>query len=187
MRRYAKAFVEAVKIVRSMKKIEYGQGLADLSAAAKEDFASRSEAAAEASLGPERASNRAAVSSWRLLCSLGSHDFSAMRELLDFVATYETGHDSVGSFDALYGDGKRVRVEYDTPYVKGLPITLTVAESDQSGAYIERVIHTLQYEALHSAIAGNGPVKCSPEDAVQELRTIGLVIDALYPKRLIAE
>ncbi|TEB22477.1 NAD-P-binding protein [Coprinellus micaceus] len=240
MRRYAKAFVEAVKIVRSMKKIEYARvrdiigynhlfvnqsgffpvRFADLSAAAKEDFASRSEAAAEASLGPERASNRAAVSSWRLLCSLGSHDFSAMRELLgppkrvlgagghdtwitalfdygDFVATYETGHDSVGSFDAhleVYGDGKRVRVEYDTPYVKGLPITLTVAESDQSGAYIERVIrptyedcYTLQYEALHSAIAGNGPVKCSPEDAVQELRTIGLVIDALYPKRMIAE
>lgn len=84
---------------------------------------SRSKAAAEASLGPERASNPAAVSAWRLLCSLGSHDFSAMRELLgppkrvlaagghgtwitalfdygDFVATYETGHDSVGSFDA---------------------------------------------------------------------------------------
>ncbi|KAJ3546737.1 hypothetical protein NMY22_g1936 [Coprinellus aureogranulatus] len=235
MRRYAAAFVEAVKIVHSMKKIEYARirdiigfnhlfvnqsgffpvRFTDAPASAKEEFASRSKAAAEATLGPERAPNPTAVSAWRLLCSLGSHDFSAMRELLgppkrvlaagghdtwitalfdygDFVATYETGHDSVGSFDAhleVYGDGKRVRVDYDTPYVKGLPITLTVAETDQSGAYTERVIrptyedcYTLQYKALHEAIVGNGPVKCTPEDAAQELRTIGLVIDALYPK-----
>lgn len=83
----------------------------------------RSQAAALASLGEERASNPGEVSTWRLLCSLGSHDLSAMRELLgppkgvlgagrhgtwitalfdygDFVTTYETGHDSVGSFDA---------------------------------------------------------------------------------------
>ncbi|KAJ2918566.1 hypothetical protein MD484_g1906, partial [Candolleomyces efflorescens] len=234
MRRYAAAFVEAVKIVKSMKKIEYARvrdiigynflfvnqsgffpvRFSDIPDSAKDDLKARSQAAALASLGEKRASNPEEVSTWRLLCSLGSHDLSAMRELLgppkgvlgagrhgtwitalfdygDFVTTYETGHDSVGSFDAhleVYGDGKRVRVDYDTPYVKGLPITLTVAESDASGAYVERVIrptyedcYTLQYQALHDAIFGNGQVKCTPEDAAQELRTIGLVMDAITP------
>ncbi|KAJ2927603.1 hypothetical protein H1R20_g9485, partial [Candolleomyces eurysporus] len=234
MRRYAAAFVEAVKIVKSMKKIEYARvrdiigynhlfvnqsgffpvRFSDIPDSAKDDLKARSQAAALASLGQSRASNPGEVSTWRLLCSLGSHDLSAMRELLgppkgvlgagrhgswitalfdygDFVTTYETGHDSVGSFDAhleVYGDGKRVRVDYDTPYVKGLPITLTIAENDASGAYVERVIrptyedcYTLQYQALHDAIFGKGPVKCTPEDAAQELRTIGLVMDAITP------
>jgi hypothetical protein len=37
------------------------------------------------------------------------------------VTTYETGIDNVGKFDAhleVHGDGKRVKVTYDTPFVK---------------------------------------------------------------------
>ncbi|KAF5325786.1 hypothetical protein D9611_000991 [Ephemerocybe angulata] len=164
MRRYAAAFIEATKIVRSMKKIEYARvrdiigynhlfvnqsgsfpvRFSDIPDVAKDDMKLRATAAAVASIGEDRARNPTAVSTWRLLCSLGSHDLSAMRELLGppkgvigaaahgtwitalfdyggFVATYETGHDPVGSFDAhleVYGDGKRVRVDYDTPYIK---------------------------------------------------------------------
>jgi len=234
MRRYAPAFEEAVKMVHAMKSIQYARvrdiigynhlfveqsgffpvRFTDISPCVQEERASRAQAAAEASLGLNRASQPAEVSTWRLLCSLGSHDLSAMRELLgppkgvlsagrhgswitalfdygDFVTTYETGHDSVGLFDAhleVYGDGKRVRVDYDTPYVKGLPITLTIGENDASGHYVERIIrptyedcYTIQFKALHAALTKNGPVKCTPEDAVQELTTIGLVMDAITP------
>ena len=95
----------------------------DIPPTALEERATLAKAAADASLGVERASKPEEVSTWRLLCSLGSHDLSAMRELLglpkrvigaarhatwitalfdygNFVTTYETGHDSVGSFDA---------------------------------------------------------------------------------------
>ncbi|KAF9462294.1 NAD-P-binding protein [Collybia nuda] len=234
MRRYALAFQEAVKIVHSMKSIQYARvrdiigynhlfveqtgffpvRFADVPDSAIEDRSQRSKTSAEASLGQARASNPTEVATWRLLCSLGSHDLSAMRELLgepkgvigaarhgswiaalidygDFVANYETGHDSVGSFDAhleVYGDGKRVRVDYDTPYVKGLPITLTIGENDAQGHYTEKVIrptyedcYTIQYRALYDAILKNGPVKCTPEDAIKELRTIGLIMDAISP------
>ena len=89
---------------------------------------------------------------YRLLCGLGSHDLSAMRELLgrprgvaaarqwrdggyiaalldydDYVVTYETGVDDQLRFDAhleVYGDAGHMRVQYDTPYVRHLPTTL---------------------------------------------------------------
>ena len=95
---------------------------------------------------------------YRLLCGLGSHDLSAMRELLgrprgvaaarhwrggafvtalieydDFVVTYETGVDEQLRFDAhieVYGDTSCVRVQYDTPYVRHFPTVLVTEETD---------------------------------------------------------
>jgi predicted dehydrogenase len=104
---------------------------------------------------------------YRLLCGLGSHDLSAMRELLgrprrvaaarqwrnggyiaamleydDFVAVYETGVDDQVRFDAhieIYGDTAELRVQYDTPYIRHFPTTLVVKETDGDG-YRESVI-----------------------------------------------
>lgn len=86
---------------------------------------------------------------YRFLCGLGSHDLSAMRDLVgtprgvigaairgggrrvaaildhgNFVSTYESGLDRVGRFDAyieVFGGSTRARIEYDTPYVRNLP------------------------------------------------------------------
>jgi predicted dehydrogenase len=94
---------------------------------------------------------------YRLLCGLGSHDLSAMRELLGrpkkvlaakqwhnagfitalleydgFVATYETGVDDQVRFDAhieVYGETAQMRVQYDTPYVRHFPTTLVVEKT----------------------------------------------------------
>lgn len=96
---------------------------ADVSPSAVKELSAFGRAAAEATLGIARASDTNIESTWRQLGSLGSHDLSAMRELLgppkrvlgagshgtwitalfdygEFVATYETGVDEVGSFDA---------------------------------------------------------------------------------------
>ena len=94
---------------------------------------------------------------YRLLCGLGSHDLSAMRELLGrpsgvaaariwggggwiaalldydgFVVSYETGVDEQLRFDAhleVYGESASLRVQYDTPYIRHLPTTLYLEES----------------------------------------------------------
>jgi predicted dehydrogenase len=86
---------------------------------------------------------------YRFLCGLGSHDLSAMRDLVGapqavigaairgggrrvaaifdhggFVSTYESGLDRVGRFDAyieVFGGSARARIDYDTPYVRNLP------------------------------------------------------------------
>ncbi len=101
-----------------------------------------------------------------LLCGLGSHDLSAMRELIgspkavaaarmwrrggyvvalldygDFVATYETGVDDQLRFDAhleIYGASGSMRVQYDTPYVRHFPTTLEIEQTD--GTSYERTV-----------------------------------------------
>jgi predicted dehydrogenase len=95
---------------------------------------------------------------YRLLCGLGSHDLSAMRELLgrphavaaarlsrggrfitafldygDYIATYETGVDDQLRFDAhieVYGSRSTLRVQYDTPYVRHFPTVLVREDTD---------------------------------------------------------
>ncbi|KAL5638099.1 hypothetical protein ACGC1H_002376 [Rhizoctonia solani] len=236
MRRYAPAFLEAVKIVRNMRKIDYArvrdiigmnkffvdqsgtfpQRFDDFTPEFKDDRLQRAQAINEAALGARRAKDTASAFTFRLLGGLGSHDLSAMRELLGspkrcigagknsngmfitalfeydgFVTTYETGIDTVGKFDAhleVHGDGKRVKVTYDTPYVKGLPITLTVLESNPDGHYQERIVrptyqdaYTCEYESLYDSIVNRSPVKTTPEDAKEDLRIFNLVINALYP------
>jgi predicted dehydrogenase len=99
---------------------------------------------------------------YRLLCGLGSHDLSALRELIgrpkrvaaarqwrdglfitalleydDFFVTYETGVDEQLRFDAhieVYGDTSSFRVQYDTPYIRHFP-TVLVSEESTGDAY----------------------------------------------------
>ncbi|HET6561385.1 MAG TPA: Gfo/Idh/MocA family oxidoreductase [Marmoricola sp.] len=168
MRRFAPAFTEAVARLPELGPVTYarvhdiiGENRLiidqahtvlrpdDLPAAAVEDRWARGAALVREALGdvPEEL-----AWTYRLLCGLGSHDLSAMRELLgrpqrvlaarqwrkggflvalldygDFVVTYETGVDEQVRFDAhieVYGERGSLRVQYDTPYVRHLPTTL---------------------------------------------------------------
>ena len=104
-----------------------------------------------------------------LLLGLGSHDISAMRELLgrprgvayaatrhggttvsasldygSFVCQYETGVDAIPRFDAhleVFGTERVLRVQYDTPYVRNLPIRLLLLDANGQGGTEERTIH----------------------------------------------
>ncbi|KAK6344753.1 hypothetical protein TWF718_006710 [Orbilia javanica] len=105
----------------------------------------------------------------RLLGGLGSHDLSAMRELLgmprgvlgarldpqmwtvlfdypNFAVTYESGFNNIPLFDAsieIFTDNKVVTIKYDTPYVKGLPTTIVIREKVGDGTgYQERVLRS---------------------------------------------
>ncbi|KAG8725321.1 hypothetical protein FRC09_002203 [Ceratobasidium sp. 395] len=236
MRRYAPAFVEAVKIVRSIKNIDYvrvrdiigknpyfisqsgsfPQVFGDIPKAFANDFLAQAQAIATSALGAKRAQDPGLVDTYRLLTSLGSHDLSAMRELIGmpkrcigagknadgsfltalfeydgFITTYETGIDNVGKFDAhleVHGEGKRIKVTYDTPFVKGLPITLTVLETNSDGHFQERVVrptyqdaYTCEYESLYESIVNGAPVKTTAEDAKLDLEVFGMIMDALAP------
>ncbi|GAA5973346.1 hypothetical protein JCM11641_003085 [Rhodosporidiobolus odoratus] len=236
MRRYAAAFQRFKEEVQALKQISYvtvrdiiglnsffvnqsgtfPQVFSDFPAAASEDRLARGKAIAEAALG-DKASNPRDVSTYRLLGSLGSHDLSAMREVLGlpkrciaasrvqgegdalfisamleyegFSATYESGIDNVPDFNAhieVFGEGKRIKLNYDTPYVKGLPITIEIKEADEHGAYVERTIrptytdaYTLQHEQLYAAIVEGKPHKTTPSDAAQDLKIFDMIMGAL--------
>ncbi|GAA5856994.1 hypothetical protein JCM5353_001873 [Sporobolomyces roseus] len=235
MRRYAEAFCVFKKMVQELKSIDYARvrdiigendffvqqsgtysiKTSDFPPSANEDRLSRGRQIASSAI-PTLASSPRDVSTYRLLGSLGSHDLSAMRELLGspkscfaatrnqddskpfitamleyegFTTIYETGIDSVRVFDAsieVMGDGKRLRLDYDTPYVKGLPITINVRESTPDGHYVEKTIrptykdaYTLELEELYEIVVNGKECKTGPKDAVQDLEIFSMIMSNL--------
>ena len=141
-----------------------------------------------------------------LLGGLGSHDLSAMREAIGmprsvasasllwpiwtatfeydgFVVVYESGINDVPTFDAhieLYTNSKIVRVNVDTPFIKGLPTTMTVREKATGPrgepCYQERHVrttyedpYTLEFKEWHACMVHNKPAKTSIADARQDV------------------
>lgn len=149
-----------------------------------------------------------------LLAGLSSHDLSAMRELLggppkrvvsaaqwhnggfltvlmdygDFAAYLETGADGQRRFDAhieVYGPSSSVKVQYDSPYIRHLPTTLTINREDGE-SHRETVIrptykdpYTHELETLHDVIFNGAPVKTSVEDSMEDLRLFRDIIEAM--------
>ncbi|SLJ90495.1 MULTISPECIES: Gfo/Idh/MocA family protein [unclassified Paenibacillus] len=151
---------------------------------------------------------------YRFLCGLSSHDLSLMRETLgmprgvvgakmtnngnlflsaildyeQFAVTFETGIDGQGRFDAhleVYADSKSVRVQYDTPYIRHLPVKIFVNET-VGETYTESVIrptltdpYTLELQYLYDVITKDLTPKTTPEDYKEDLAIFKMIIDAL--------
>ncbi|TPX13098.1 uncharacterized protein E0L32_006524 [Thyridium curvatum] len=145
---------------------------------------------------------------WRVLGGLGSHDLSVMREALGmpekivgsslgvpfwnvlfkypgFTVSYESGLDNVPRFDAhleVYSPNKTVRVQYDTPYVKGLPVTMHITEN-VDGVFRESTIrktyedpYTLEMKQLWTLVVEGTPVKTTPQDALNDLEIFRMIM-----------
>ncbi|CAI7596270.1 unnamed protein product [Penicillium pancosmium] len=145
---------------------------------------------------------------WRALGGLGSHDLSLMREALGmpsgvvgaylkppfwsaifeyptFSVTYESGLDSVPRFDAhieVYSATKTVRVQYDSPYIKGLPITMNLQENIDGGLK-ESVIrktyedpYTIEMKELHQMVVDGKTIKTTAEDAKKDLEIFRMLV-----------
>ncbi len=139
-----------------------------------------------------------------LLLGLSSHDISAMRELLgmpqqvlyatqrqggsyltaafdygDYICHFETGVDAIPRFDAhleVYGAERVLRVQYDTPYVRNLPIRLLLTEASGKSGVVERVEHPAwgdafvsEWEAFYDNILQQRTPKTSTADFRQDL------------------
>ncbi|KAK1996709.1 oxidoreductase family protein [Colletotrichum falcatum] len=159
---------------------------------------------------------------FRLFTGLGVHDFSALREMVGmpsrvvgaslglpiwnvlfqyrgFPVMYESGIIDVPRFDAhleVYSRDKIVRVDYDTPYVKGLPVTMTVRErvgSARGGGgggdgYQERTVRrtyedpfTLEFLDFYSCATTGASPKTSAADSRQDLDLIKMIMQAASP------
>ncbi|KAK5126148.1 hypothetical protein LTR85_011504 [Meristemomyces frigidus] len=233
MRRYATAFLDAIKEIGGMERVTYARvrdiigtnaffvdqsgtfpkKSTDYSQDDSQDLAKRAEGLAEQGLNSEMGVpvTKESTAMWSLLGSLGSHDLSLMREALGkpqavlgcslnaasfwnvlfqypgFVCSYESGIDEIPRFDAhleVYSKTKQVTVQYDTPYVKGLPVTMTIKEN-VNGAYQERLVrktyedpYTLEYKELYALVTEGKPVKTTAADAVQDLQIFQMIMRA---------
>ncbi len=182
MRRFAPAFVEAIEEVRKLGQINYARirdiiganaliieqssavhRFDDIPEAAKSDRSDRAQRLVSEAIGDVAPEIRTA---YRMLLGLGSHDLSAMRELIGaperviaatqwnggrfitaifaydgFNATFEMGVDQQRRFDAhleVFGATRQLRVQYDTPYIRHLPTTLEIHETIGE-AYVESI------------------------------------------------
>ncbi|KAF3170110.1 hypothetical protein TWF225_008011 [Orbilia oligospora] len=179
MRRYASAFLDAVKELGGTEGVHifvnqsgtFPQKFDGISEEEKQAFSEREDQVTHEALVVDMglAITEKRKTMLRLLGGLGSHDLSAMRELLgmprgvlgarlsptmwtvlfdypNFAVTYESGFNNIPLFDAsieIFTEDKVVTVKYDTPYVKGLPTTMVVREKAGDGtAYQERVLRT---------------------------------------------
>jgi predicted dehydrogenase len=221
MRRFAPAFVEATERIRDLGRINYArvhdiigrnQLIIDQTI-----FVDRPQDVPREKIEERWAKGRALVAdalgdvpdvlagTYRLLCGLGSHDLSAMRELLarqwrdgqfitalleydDYLVTYETGVDQQLRFDAhieVYGEHATMRVQYDTPYVRHLPTLLITEESRGDGLHhtVSRphlkdpYTHELEY--FHTMVTTGGQPKTGPEDFVEDLDLFAALIKAM--------
>lgn len=103
-----------------------------------------------------------------------------------FSVTYESGIDAVPRFDAhlaVYGEKKRVHIQYDSPYIKGLPIKVVVEEVNEAGEFQTREIlgsyqdaYTTELQEVYAAFAEGKPIKTTVEDAMQDIA----IFDSMY-------
>lgn len=153
------------------------------------------------------------------LGALGTHDLSAMREALglplavrgaylrhpiwsavfeypSFSVIYESGMISVPFFDAqieLYTDDKIVQVQFDQPYIKGLPTTMTVQEKCEGNngqvgyrktftreTYEDN--YTLELQEWYNCIILGKRPKTTVEDAREDLEIFKMLMQAGFGK-----
>lgn len=173
MRRYAPAFVKAVAETKTLEKINYVrvrdivganwlfidqstrvQHFDDIPAEVEEERRERAAALVGEAVG---ATSAPMTTAYRMLLGLGSHDLSAMREMIGtprrvisasqwndgrfmtatfeydgYNAVFEMGVDQLRRFDAhieIYGESKQIRVQYNTPFMRHLPTVLVVNET----------------------------------------------------------
>jgi predicted dehydrogenase len=148
--------------------------------------------------------SRSLRNAYRLMLGLSSHDLSAMRELLGrpkrvlfaaerangsylaatfdygtYVCQFETGIDEIARFDAhleLYSASRVIRVQYDTPYVRNLPIRIFIIESHGRHGVREISTHpawgdpfVAEWRAFHTNITQSRTPKSDPSDFLQDL------------------
>lgn len=124
--------------------------------------------------------------------------WSVLFQYEGFPVTYESGINNVPLFDAhieVYSDEKIVRVNYDTPYVKGLPVTMTIREkidSTEGSGFQERTIRktyenpfTLEFWEFYKCAVGKKSPKTSALDAREDLELIKMIMQAGNENRTI--
>ena len=105
-----------------------------------------------------------------------------------YCAVLESGVDEQRRFDAhieVYGVARSIRVQYDSPYIRHLPTTLVIHET-VGDAYEERVLrptfkdpYTHEIERFYEVVTEGVAPKTTPEDFMQDLRLVRLIVDAL--------
>jgi predicted dehydrogenase len=114
--------------------------------------------------------------------------FTVLFQYDNFPVTYESGLNAIPDFDChieVYSAEKIVRVDYDTPYVKGLPVTMTIREKLGDTGYQERYIrktyedpYTLEMLELYDCVVNGKTPKTNPTDTRDDIELFRMILKA---------
>jgi predicted dehydrogenase len=103
-----------------------------------------------------------------------------------YVWQFETGIDTIPRFDAhleVYGKERVLRVQYDTPYVRNLPIRLYITEANGRGGVVAREEHpawgdafVAEWQAFYEHVVERRTPKSSPADFRHDLELFRAMI-----------
>jgi hypothetical protein len=81
-----------------------------------------------------------------------------------------------------------LKLQYDTPYIKGLPVKVVVDEKTAAGAYQYREIlttcedaYTSELRELHVCLAEGKDIKTSVGDAIQDSEIFQMILRTAFP------
>lgn len=115
--------------------------------------------------------------------------YSTIFQYPGFTVHYESGIHDVPIFDAhieVFSKTKQVKVKWDTPFIKGLPVIMVVREDvNGSGPLKETTVtktyedpYTLELRELYALATEGKPVKTTVEDAAQDLKISQMILKA---------
>jgi predicted dehydrogenase len=109
----------------------------------------------------------------------GGNYLAAALDYGSYVCQFETGIDHIARFDAhleVYSDREIIRVQYDTPYVRNLPIRILTTETNGHTGVTSRAAHPAwgdpfveQWKAFYENVTEKKVPKTSPSDFAQDL------------------
>ncbi|WWC66698.1 uncharacterized protein I206_100602 [Kwoniella pini CBS 10737] len=132
----------------------------------------------------------------KCLFSTRSNDFqnkswwwNVLFDYKSFKCYYEMGIDEVAYFDAhieIFTNDSRLKIQYDTPYVKGLPIKFTIQKQLSNGDFSEQIIrptyvdpYTIELPLLYDSIVNGKDYETKPLDAKNDTILAKMIMEAL--------
>jgi hypothetical protein len=113
---------------------------------------------------------------------------SAIFQYSGFNVVYESGIDNIPRFDAhieVISQDKSVKIQYDTPYVKGLPTNIYISEND-NGVYKETNLrvtyedsYTQEMMELYEWYTAEKDLKTTVSDSKDDVTIFGMLMKAL--------
>jgi predicted dehydrogenase len=114
---------------------------------------------------------------------------SATLDYESFVCQFETGYDAIPRFDAhieVFGAERVLRIQYDSPYVRNLPVRLTVLDANGRGGLVERVVQpdwgdpfAAEWLAFHESVTRRVPPRASASDFRRDLELFAAMAELM--------
>ncbi|OWZ30204.1 hypothetical protein C356_05929 [Cryptococcus neoformans c45] len=106
-----------------------------------------------------------------------------------FVVAYESGQDEVLSVDAtmdICTQQRRIKLAFDSPYIKGLPITATILSRHPNGDFSQETIrptyedyYTLQFKEMYRCLVDGAAIKTTVLDSREDIALTGDILQVL--------